>query len=527
MKRLTSSPAVIIFTLLLLSVAIRWNAFEKPYQGSHVWLSTHILITSQIWQSEGITTYGFNPIYSFPTDTDRNKRSLASGLSDTEGNYYYVSYPPFSFYLAHFYFTIFSAKPNIIGLYVFNIVLHSFICILLYILICRVYNVNVRDTLYTPALLASSLYLFSTQTLWCHVYMYFADSLIQLLWVTYLLLSFMIFRRNQIYNWLALGLFCIINFLLIYTEWLGLFVSSTLFIYAIYKSTRDLIYLRAVLIISITIILGLAITVYQFSLIDGLTALVDTSVSKYTDRNGYAYEGLHLTKIHFLRLVSHYWRYPKANIILIIGFLSIYLISKKKIDGINKDHAFLLSLTSIPILLHHSVFLEFSSLHDFSTLKASVLFSLLIPFLYNSINFNEDKIITSIDKKKILLYFFAAMITLNIILFFSLSTSSSLHQKANIISNTSKQEQSLFAITKGDQTNGIMVFMGKERGFSTQIQLLTQRNILAVEERNDVINHLKEFKNSEAKIYFFDFYGNMVGIETINLNLLTATTQFP
>ena len=517
MNKLKSYPLVIIFLLLLLSVLIRWPAFTKSVPGSHVWLSAHVVMTTQIWKSEGIATYGFNPVYTFPSTPNKYMRSLASGMHDSAGNFYYVSYPPFSFYLAYLFFTILFLKPSITGLYILNIIIHGITSILIYILVCKTYRKKITGGTYIPALLAASLYIFSTQTLWCHVYMYFADSLIQLLWVSYILISFIIFKRKGIYDWQILVSFSIISFLISYTEWLGLFASFILLIYASYRSFKEPAFIRVILLSILTTLLALGITVIQYSSIDGFASFVNTSLAKYSDRNGYITDGFYFTKINFLRLLSHYWRSPKANIILIAGFLLLYAISKKKADHLKSDYFFLLMMTLLPILLHHAAFLQFSSMHDFSTLKSSVLFCILIPLFYNSIDFAEDQRVTLIDKKQILFTLFFIMILLNIALFYSLNTSSSLQQKAYTISNSSKPDQSLFAITNGDQTNGVMVFMGRDRGFSTQIQLFTQRNILAVPERKDVIEYLATFHKQEGKVYFFDFYGNLVGIETIKM----------
>ena len=515
MNTLRSSPVIFISTLVLLSVAIRWYAFQDPIQGSHVWLSTHTVITSQIWTTQGIAKHKFNPVYTFPSAPDRNMRSLASGISDQKGNYYYVSYPPFSFYLAYIFFTLLFLNPSIEGIYVLNIIIHSFTSILLYIVICKAYGKRILHATYTPALLAASLYLFSTQTLWCHIYMYFADSLVQMLWVAIILISFMIFRRGHISNWKTLSIFFIACFLLVYTEWLGLFACLVLFLYAAYQSIKKPVYLRALFVIGTATIGALSLTIFQYSLIDGLDSFVQISLEKYFDRNGYNSDNLYFTKINFLRLTSIYWRNPKANIILLAAFLFIYIISQKKKSHLNSDLFFLFSISFFPILLHHAIFLEFSSRHDFSSLKSSVFFCLFIPILYNSIDFEKDQKINFIDKKKILLPLFVIFLLLNITLFYSIDTTDSLRQKAEVISNTSDRHESLFAITKGDQTNGVMVFMGTERGFSTQIQLLTNRNILAIAERENALQHLRKFDQSEGKIYFFDFYGRMIGIESI------------
>ena len=518
MSTLKSYPLLSICILLFISALIRWPAFTDPVQGSHTWLSTHVLMTNEIWHSEGIGTYKFNPVYTYPSDINRDMRSLGSGLSDDEGNFYYVSYPPFTFYLAYLFFTVLFIKPNIIGLFILNVLIQGLIAILLYLLICVLFKKKMTGKLYTPAFLASSLYIFSAQTLWCHLYMYFADSLVQLFWVAYLLFSLLIFKRNRISSKSVLTLFFITNFLLIYTEWLGLFVSATLFVYALHRSAREPIYLRTLLLIAGATLLALGLTLYQYAAIDGLDAFLETSISKYADRNGINEHAFYFAKLQMHRVITYYGHLPRANLMLIAAFIALFVISKKKKNYFNSELGLLFALTLIPILIHHTVFLQFSSTHDFSTLKASIFFCLLIPILYNAVDFESDKKITSIDKRWVFLPIFVLIMLLNVALFYSLDRSRFLYRYADTVESSSTSEQALFAQVTDDRTNGVIVFMGEDRAFSTQIQMLIDRNVLPVSKRVDAINHLRSKSISEGKLYIFNTYGGLIGIETIRVD---------
>jgi len=442
-------------------------------------------------------------------------RSLGSGLPDDEGNYYYVSYPPFSFYLAYLFFTILFIKPNIIGLIILNVLIQGLIAVVLYTLICVLFEKKMTGKLYTPALLASALYIFSAQTLWCHVYMYFADSLVQLFWAAYVLLSFLIFKRDRISSRSVLILFFITNFLLVYTEWIGLFVSATLFLYALYRSVREPAYLRILLLIAGATLSALGLTLYQYASINGLEAFLDASISKYSDRNGLNEHTFYFVKLQMQRVLSYYGHLPRANMMLIVAFFALFLISKKKKGHFTTEVGFLFALTLIPVFLHHTIFLQFSSTHDFSTLKASLFFCLLLPILYNGVDFESDKKITSIDKRWVFIPIFILMMLLNIALYYSLDRSTFLYRYADTLESSSTSEQALFAQVTDDRTNGVIVFMGEDRAFSTQIQMLINRNVLPVSKRVDAINHLRSHSISEGKLYIFNTYGGLIGIETI------------
>lgn len=516
-----SSPILVICALLLLSVLIRWPAFLNPVRGGHGWLTAHSVLTAQIWKAEGINKYHFSPVYTFPNKSDKNLRSLASGLNDKEGNYYYVSYPPFSFYVAHLFFVIFFIKPSIVGLYILNLFIHLCISILLYILVCKVHNKNYTRELFVPGLIASSLYIFSAQNLLCHIYVYFADSLVQLMWVFYLTIAFLLFKKESTHKWGLLLIFFCANFLLVYTEWLGVFSSLILFLYSLFRSYRAPQYLQLSFIIGASTILSIGLTTLQYSSIDGLQSFLETSVNKYSTRNGYGSDGFYYTKLRATLLLLHYWKFYQANILLLLVFFFLFVISIKRMPSFASDKIFLITVTVLPVLLHHLVFLEFSSMHDFSTLKASIPFCLGIAFIYSSIDFTLDFKATSINKKQMTLFFLVLMILLNITLYYSnerYEPQSMFSQNASIINMTVKPQESIFALTDQDRENGLMVYMGTERAFSPQIQLLTSRNILAIPNRRALIQHIYKYDKSKAKVYLYDQHGQTVGIESYKLH---------
>ena len=288
--------------------------------------------------------------------------------------------------------------------------------------------------------------------------------------------------------------------------------------YALYRSVREPIYLRVLLLIAGATLLALGLTLYQYAAINGLEAFLDTSISKYSDRNGLNEHAFYFVKLQMQRVLSYYGHLPKANLMLIFAFFALFLISKKKKGYFTTETGLLFALTLIPVLLHHAVFLQFSSTHDFSTLKASLFFCLLVAVLYNGVDFESDKKITSIDKRWVFLTIFTLMMLLNVALYYSLDRSRFLYRYADTLESSSTSEQALFAQVTDDRTNGVIVFMGEDRAFSTQIQMLINRNVLPVSKRVDAINHLRSNSISEGKLYIFNTYGGLTGIETIRVD---------
>ena len=445
-------------------------------------------------------------------------RSLASGISNDNGDYYYVSYPPFSFLLAYAFFELFSLVPSLNMLSILNIFLQGITAYLLYLIVCVLYKKRPNSVFY-PAIFSSAFYIFSTQSLWCHVYMYFADTLIQAIWSACLLLSLIIFKRdgvNKLYLLLALGSAI---FLAVYTEWLGLLYAAILFLYSFYACAANKTYLRVSLVVAVSTSLAVCLTLWQYSLIDGFQTFITASADKYMDRSGASQDSLYFLKIDFLRLMNHYWRQHKANFILILflALITISLFTKSKRSNIS-DHFFLISLATIPVLLHHVAFLEFSSMHDFSTLKSLIPICLIISFLLSYIENLALPPNNATFLKKVCIGLMLVILNLNIILYYS-QVDFSLQNMFTIASHqiniSSTENDAIYSATRNDKENGLIVYMGAERAFSTQIQLITKRNILGVPGHRDALSHMKKFQNNNGVLYVFDQYGRLVGIESM------------
>ena len=281
------SHFIFIVILFFVTLWMRWDAFRDPVKGSHVWLTAHTAMTLQIWDEEGISARYFSPAYTFSSPPNKHLRSLASGLSDSSGNYYYVSYPPLSFILAYAYINIFQLEPGMPALQSLNLILQLLISWLLYVVVCLVQQRPELDRIYPPAFLSSILYLFSAQAMWCHGYMYFADTVIQLFWVAGIALSTQIFFRAKSTSRAYVMCLGATVFLAAYTEWLGFFFAATLFMIALYFSGRDRSFIRVAAIVAISTTAAFTLALLQYAQIDGLSTYLQASVDKYTDRSGY------------------------------------------------------------------------------------------------------------------------------------------------------------------------------------------------------------------------------------------------
>ena len=89
----------------------------------HEFATATALRIIQIWYDNGIEKYNYNPVMNYNTPVDKfiNNEANASGkMLDADGNYYYVSHPPFAYYFPYYVFKAIHVRPDVLPLQIFN-----------------------------------------------------------------------------------------------------------------------------------------------------------------------------------------------------------------------------------------------------------------------------------------------------------------------------------------------------------------------------------------------------------------------
>lgn len=395
----------IIISFFIISIFIRVPNLNRPLSYHHEWLTSTVLRTQQIWYEKGDFTHRFLPIMTYDNKADRNINNQAN-LKDSRGNYYYTSYPPFAYIFPYLIFRLFNICPDVLPLQIFNIIIHfisSFFIFLIISLLTKKYYINKVNI---PAILGFSIYLFSSATLWFHSNVYMSDMLVQPFFIIGIYIFLKIIKNEgKLIYYILLGL---INFFIIYTEWLGVFFAFSVFIYALFnikeKSMR--IVMAYILISSIA---SLSLTIWHYSQISGLDAFIKASMEKYISRSGlsqYSSIGLHYWNLKsWKNIVSHYYHsyLPFLIILCIVAFMYLAVLKKYPTKAIlhrNKIEVTSLYLCIVPVLMHHLMFFNFTSIHDFSVLKSGVFISVFTSLLYSRLANTFHKDIS--DKNRIL-----------------------------------------------------------------------------------------------------------------------------
>ncbi len=388
----------LILILFLISIQVRKENLKAPLSRHHEWITAHSLITAEIWdQNGGPSASGFNPVYTYKGEGNAYRRMLG-GVTAENGDVYYVSYPPFSFIYLYYSSQLFGG-PSLFSIRIVSLSVHLISALLLYFLLGAIRPDSEKKRMNFAGIIAAGLYIFAQGNLWFQGNLYFADMVVQPLFIAGILLAIRYLRGDHKNERVALSLLFIIFFLGAYTEWLGLlsaFFTGLLFlVYAIIKKQKK--YLRPFIVIALGSSLALSLTVYQYSSIDGWDSLKSTSEKKYSERSGHGTEQDSASKfnIHneesFEFLKTQFNRNYKAleNFIgYAFGALIVMLILGriKRVSPTSPTHELkmvvvLFSLTLLPILTHYLLFFNFNTMHDFSGLKTATFLIIIVALI--------------------------------------------------------------------------------------------------------------------------------------------------
>ena len=378
--------AFVIVLLFAVSIGVRLPYMNKPLGGEQQWSTAHALRIQQIWyEGGGILKYKCLPIVTYDNPADKNIDNQGR-IKDQEGNYYYVSYGPLAYVVPYLIFKALHVYPDVTPIQIFGLAVHFLCCLLVYLIAAALTRKDCRGRLNIAALMGLAVYLFSPVALWNHCNVYFGEIFVQVFFIAgvYIFLRLMTASHKGIY-YALLGLSV---FLMISTEWLGLFFSLALLIYCLFnfrKRSMKIIFW----VVSLSALAALAVIVWHYFQIDGVQSLLQVWSVKYLARAGIAQKsdwGMHVWDFRTWRAIAEHYRVGYGW--FFINLIYIYFIKKCFLEESRNGRVegILLALCFWPVLIHHLVFLNFTAAHDFSVLKTGFLIALLSALIYSKID---------------------------------------------------------------------------------------------------------------------------------------------
>lgn len=383
---------VILLFVFVISIFIRNDYREQPL-GDQEWITAHALITTQIWADHGgPLAYNFNPVYTKP-GKGNNYRDYLGGVFAENGDVYYVSYPPLSFYFLY-YGNKFLGGQTIQNTRTIGLILHLVSALLLLYLIQLVQNNKNENHFNFGGIITACLYLLMDGFMWIHGHLFFVDIMVIPLFLLTLIFAVRFWKNLD--NW-NLFFLCLFIFLASYTEWLGVFSGFILGItsaFIAYKEKKKR-YLFAFIGAGLSTALAIGLTLIQYSSIAGWKEFFEQSRRKFIERSGHGQiqDSSQQFNLHnsdsfeyMINLFDGQFRYLWVfTLIVLFVYFIMTTVSKNKLLIINNGEKIFFAF-AISILMHYLLFYNFNVMHSFGGLKTAVFFLFIAGILINKIN---------------------------------------------------------------------------------------------------------------------------------------------
>lgn len=487
---------LILLTLFLLSVVIRIPTLNRPLSDHHEWLTAHLLLTMRIWREKGINTYYFSPVYTFTNVADKYINSEAlGGIRDNIGNYYYVSYPPFSFIFPFFLFKVFNITPDILPLQIINLIIHFINAYFIYKIIALLGNYKNNAGIHKPALIGYVIYLFSPNTAWFHSNIYSEEILAQLFWILLIYLVLALCLQHKEHSLVYKIVYFLLVFLLIYTDWTSIVLLIPISLLFLYRLLKKRCYFTWILITITASLLPIILTVYQYSLINGYNAFLNSASEKFLKRSGYSTTsrsdfGLNIRNPQSYKLIINNYKTGYFYVLIFLSFTAvIYFSLNNRWDILqNNRYRLFILLALTPVIIHHILFFNFTVIHDFSALKSAIFISVICAILY-------DEIVRLFDKNGMTRKIFMTQLIFVFLIVLSIRQFYNLNSPARDYSSRKKFGE---AIAEAAGKNNVVFVSGELTFMEPQVMFYAGRNIIPVTNDQDIYSFLKKYSQNQA-----------------------------
>ncbi len=497
----------LVLGLYFYSLFIRLPHIGSPLNlHHHEWLTAHTLVTLSIWDMAGIQNYHFSPVYTYPHEGDRFVQTTFVGgiLTDTKGDMYYLSYPPLGFLLPFLFFKLTFLPVSVFSMQIFNLLLHLIGTVFIYGII----NTLRKESFFAfnyGGLIGAVVYLFTPATLWFTLGVYFSDMLVQALWIMGIYL-FLRVAQTHAYNGLQFKLLCLVVFLMVYTEWIGVFFAGTVVLYLLFTQRRIS---RQQIMVGSAVIGALALMFVQYSSIDGFSTYGQVLYEKFLSRSGFgdaakSDAGITIRDEFARDRVISFYIAGYGVVLTILAFLSLsYFFVHKKITTYftRSEYLFLLSCL-VPIVMHHLLLFNFTAIHDFSIFKAAVFLAIIVGALWT-------KLVNEMSRPlQILFTLFMGM--------FILSSGTRVYFEQNAVAAVQDGHVQKVALAmKTEASDDEVVFANHWAFDDPSIIYYAQRNVLMCPDTACVSQKLIELKQKKGVLFVLDPYLNISSITRV------------
>lgn len=384
----------ILLAIFGLSILVRIPNLNRPLSKHHEFCTAVALIPMTVWSENGIRNFHYDPVMNFQNPADKNINNGASSsgkMKDVNGNFYYVSHPPFAYLLPFFIFSLLHIKVSVLSLQLFHVSIHFVSALFVYFIVNLLSVHRGRDKPFIPSIVAFAVYVFLPVTMWFQSNVYMSDMLVQVFYIISIYVLLKMIMRNRFnsvkYNFfLSLLVFCAA-----YTSWLGYLMALVFVIYLMNKARYETKALIPLFLTVSIVLLAFSLTFYQYAQIGGYRAYLAELFVRYKIRGtidlpsagwfSLFWVNLMRFKTLLVNYLLHYhWVFAW------IAFVFLFSMSQSKLKFVFTRYGYLFLLFSVvPIVMLHLFLLEYSH-HDFTVLYAALPLAVIIGVFYDKLS---------------------------------------------------------------------------------------------------------------------------------------------
>ncbi len=387
--RREKSAYLLMLLAVVVSVSLRLPTIWSESPRNANWLHAVMMRHADIFREEPTFRNLFAPPLTYPGDAngfiDNNSanESGRTGFMSSDGSYYYLSYPPFSFMLAEVFFFFVRVDLTLLNMGLFAMSVQVLTAFVLFAF--------ARDLTRSSAwgVVAFVLYMFIGPSAVWHMSMYFSDTVIQPLFA---LAGYLLYKAlgapSRKFTWL----YAAVVFFAAYTDWLGYICAASIGLYILFSGRYRI--LRGMFWASVIApTAALVVTLAQYASVIGFSRFVSIFIDKYV--NSYAYGDTSLLNAHkFSNILDHYSMVAPLLWMLLACAVTIALswfLARRNRQEVSGEIGWSNAATvapvffglGLPFVVHHVVFFHWTSHvpHGFSVLKSLPFIILLFVLL--------------------------------------------------------------------------------------------------------------------------------------------------
>ena len=360
---MTKKAAIQVVSIVFLAgILIRLPNFQRPLSKHHEFMNALILINMESWrQGGGGSHFSYVPVMNFQNQGDKYYDS--SVYVNRNHDRWYLSLGPGWYMIPYFIYQLLHLPAVPVYLRILNL-LSGFLSAILFFRLCEYLVPPGAPRRYLQITLASCLFIFSPAMLWYTGNAYAHTALVLPFVIGFLILVFSMTRGPEKSSKSRLTILFVLILLLIYIDWLVLFVASASCLYLLSKRKPDKFSYWLVAAILGSCATGITLLFFQFASQDGPDAVLAYWKSRFLFRS-FANQEVSYPRMAF-HLVFFHGLTAYLPQLLLIGACTLWAWYKKIRFTFRDEERFLLLTYGLAVLFYNAVFIEWSYEHEFS-----------------------------------------------------------------------------------------------------------------------------------------------------------------